>query len=163
IDRDWARIAADAGMGPLTITKFSGSASDTRRVDLNGAVGGQQLPHARTAQEVLAQRHMKAAGTIDARQHERGGHIFVGPRPQYWELMQPTKPFEKKWYGRIFDQALSLVGLDGAREKLGYNLTRMHIDRVWSTGEKQTALRGISGTEIEALTQPGPGGEPAAL
>ncbi len=161
IDRDWAQITAEAGKGAFSFV--AGSASDTRGKNLAGTVAGQQLPHPKRAEEVLASRHIKAAGSIAARQHTKGDDTFVVHGPQYWEVMSHTKPFEGSRWGRIFDHALTFLGLDGARQHLGYNLTRLHIDRVWSMGEKTKALRGISGTEIEALTKPGPNGEPAPM
>lgn len=163
IDRDWASIAAAAGKGELSMTKFAGSASDTRRVDLENTLIDLQMKGEKRVTE-LPDAKQRAAGTIKARKVEEGDDTFVVHGPQYWELMQHTKPFERNWFWKGVDKALSYVPfLEGMREKVGYDLTRLRIRREWGTGSKETANRGISGSEIEALTKPGPNGEPALM
>lgn len=148
IDRDWAQITADAGLGPLRI---------------NRATAGLRAPNDQAVRQALTAQQLAAVGTIQARQHTKGSDTFVVQGPQYWDLMGHTKPFETSGTGRAIDRTLKTLHLDGAREKLGYDMTKMVIDHIWSTGDKAKAARGISGTEIEALTRPGPNGEPAVL
>ena len=163
IDRHWSTVTADAGKGPLSVTMFSGSASANRLIDPNDTAAGDLVADAKTVREALSADEINAAGTLEARTHDKGDDAFVVQGPQYWELMRHTKPFEQSMIGRIFDHALTFLHLDGLREKLAYEITRTYIDRAWSTGEKKEALRGISGSEVEAFTRPGRNGEPAPL
>lgn len=163
VDQYWGTITRDAGRGQFAVTQFAPPASDTHGVQLRGTVAGQMLPHKPTTREVLTSAQMNKAGTLEARQLEKGDDSFVVQGPQYWDLMQHTKPFSQSKLSRIFDQATTFFGLDNLREKVSFGATKKLIDAKWSCGDTDKALRGISGSEIESLTKPGPHGEPPAL
>jgi hypothetical protein len=138
---NWEQINRDAGFGQLFRADLELPANAHEQLNACCAAVAVPLASGRAAAACLGREHMDAAGTTRAREHEMDDDVFSVHGPEYWDI-DP-------------DSDIRNLGLFR-------RMTEPLVRWSWVRESEDKKLRGISGAEIEALTET-MAGEPARL
>jgi hypothetical protein len=137
----WEHINNDAGLGSLLRADLELPANAHAHVNRYSSAAGLQPPSGRSAAASLNREQLDAAGTTLAMEHDIGGEVFSVHGPEYWDI-DPDSEFRNLGIFRRMTEPL--------------------VRWSWVKETDDQKLRGISGAEIEALTE-SVAGEPARL
>jgi hypothetical protein len=138
----WNEINDAAGLGGLKRFTAGPAIAGFQKIDVSSTGVATRFPKHQVPQAVLSTKELNAAGTPEARVYERNGEAIHVHGPEYWDF-EADKGRHNAGIFRFATQGL--------------------LRFMWVLDDGSKKLRGISGAEIEALTGPGPNGEPPAL